>query len=184
MAALDGKITIGIDYRPCMVHIPAKVKHKRNTSTNPGEYIIESPEREIKALFHCWSHRSEVVGESLLRGGHSAGQVSATFAIVEFEDGTIHEVEPTQIRFVDNAMSEYAFPEIEKNTDKVKNEWKPLKRVNHVCPKCGQGRMKLDEGIVLTSDPPQYRYQCDKCGYIECSFGQIEVSEIDEYELR
>lgn len=113
MAALDGKIEIGIEYRPCMVHIPAKVKHKRNTSTNPGEYIIESPEREIKALFHCWDFRSEVIGESYLRGGHPAGQISATFALVEYEDGTIHEIEPMQIRFVDNAMSEYAFPEME-----------------------------------------------------------------------
>ena len=94
MAALDGKTTTGIDYRPCMVHVPAKVKHKRNTSPNPGEYIIESPEREIKSLFHCWH---PVTGN----------------AIVEYEAGTIHEVEPTQIRFVDNAMSEYAFPEME-----------------------------------------------------------------------
>ena len=114
MSALDGKITIGIDYRPCMVHIPAKVKHKRNTSTNPGEYIIESPEREIKALFHCWNHRSELYDASLIIGGHPGGKVSGTFAIVEYEDGTVHEVEPQNIRFVDNAMSEYAFPEMEE----------------------------------------------------------------------
>ena len=168
MAALDGKITIERGLRPCIVRIPDKKKQFK----------------EMKALFHCWDFRSEVIGESYLRGGHPAGQISATFAIVEYEDGTIHKVEPTSIRFVDNAMSEYAFPEMEKNTDKVKNEWKPLKRVNHVCPKCGQGRMKLDEGIVLTSNPPQYRYQCDKCGYVECSSGQIEVSEIDENEPR
>lgn len=115
MSALDGKITIGIDYRPCMVHISAKVKHKRNTSTNPGEYIIESPECEIKALFHRWDYRSELYGASPMIGGHPGGQVSGTFAIVEYEDGTIHEVGPTQIRFVDNAMSEYVFPEMEEN---------------------------------------------------------------------
>ena len=113
MSASDGKKTIGIEYRPCMVRIPAKVKYRKNTSTVPGEYIIESPECAIKALFHCWSHRSELVAESLLRGGHPSGQISGTFAIVEYEDGTIHEVEPTQIRFVDNPMSEYAFPEME-----------------------------------------------------------------------
>ena len=113
MAALDGKTTTGIDYRPCMVHVPAKVKHKRNTSPNPGEYIIESPECEIKALFHCWNRRSELCDASPMIGGHPGGQVSGTFAIVEYEDGTIHEVEPTQIQFVDNAMSEYAFPEME-----------------------------------------------------------------------
>ena len=114
MSGLDGKITIGIDYRPCMVHIPAKVKHKRNTSTNPGEYIIESPECEIKALFHCWDYRSELYDDSPMIGGHPGGQVSGTFAIVEYEDGTVHEAKPAHIRFVDNAMSEYVFPEMEE----------------------------------------------------------------------
>ena len=165
MAALDGKMIIERELRPCMVKIPKQVKKHiakpANTITGEMTLYTEESEREIKTLFHCWH---PVTGN----------------AIVEYSDGTIHEAEPTQIRFVDNAMSEYVFPEMEKNTDKVKNEWKPLKRVNHVCPKCGQGRMKLDEGIVLTSNPPQYRYQCDKCGYVECSSGQIEVSEIDE----
>lgn len=109
MAALDGKITIGIDYRPCMVHIPAKVKHKRNTSPNPGEYIIESPECEIKALFHCWDFRSELCDASPMIGGHPGGQVSGTFGIVEYEDGTVHEVLPTRIRFVDREIKNYAF---------------------------------------------------------------------------
>ena len=50
-----------------------------------------------------------------MRGGHSAGQVSSTFAIVEFEDGTVHEIEPWNIRFVDDVMSEYGLSEREKN---------------------------------------------------------------------
>ena len=82
-----------------------------------GFLIRKKQFKEMKALFHCWDFRSEVIGESYLRGGHPGGQVSGTFAIVEYEDGTIHEVEPTQIRFVDNAMSEYAFPEVEKKSD-------------------------------------------------------------------
>ena len=165
MAALDGKITIERGLRPCMVKIPKQVKKHiakpANTITGEMTLYTEESEREIKTLFHCWH---PVTGN----------------AIVEYEDGTIHEVEPTRIRFVDNAMSEYVFPEENESRGKSEDEWKPLKRVNHVCPKCGQGRMKLDEGIVLTSNPPQYRYQCDKCGYVECSSGQIEVSEIDE----
>ena len=96
MGALDGKITIESGLRPCIVRIPGKKKQFK----------------EMKALFHCWDFRSEVIGESYLRGGHPAGQISATFALVEYEDGTIHEVEPMQIRFVDNAMSEYEFPEM------------------------------------------------------------------------
>ena len=115
MAALDGKITIERKLRPCMVYIPAKIKHKQNTSTQPGQYIIEQPKHEVKALFHCWNFRSELVGESYFRGGHPAGQISSTFALVEYEDGTIHEVAPTCVRFVDNAIREYAFPEMENS---------------------------------------------------------------------
>lgn len=109
MAALDGKITIGIDYRPCIVHIPAVTRNRRQ-ELNVYREVVE-PEKDIKALFHCWSHRSDVVGESYLRGGHSAGQVSSTFAIVEYENGTVHEIEPWNIRFVDNLMKEYDLTE-------------------------------------------------------------------------
>lgn len=114
MSALDGKITIERVLRPCIVHIPEKRKNycKKGDNLNVYDKVIE-PKKDIKALFHCWNHRLELVGESYLRGGHPAGQISATFALVEYSDGTIHEVEPTQIRFVDDAMSEYVFPEME-----------------------------------------------------------------------
>ena len=115
MSALDGKITIEIGLRPCIVHIPEKRKNYRKKGDNLNVYdkLIE-PEKDIKALFHCWNYRSELVAESPYCGGHPAGQISATFALVEYEDGTIHEVEPTQIRFVDNEMSGYTFLETEE----------------------------------------------------------------------
>ena len=96
MAALDGKITIERELRPCIADIPAEIE------TYPkGEYLarrIIEPDHEEKALFHCYH---PVTGN----------------AIVEYEDGTIHEVNPTQIRFVDNAMSEYAFQEMEEKSN-------------------------------------------------------------------
>ena len=95
MATLDGKIAIKSGLRPCIIRIPDKKKQFK----------------EIKALFHCWDFRSEVIGESYLRGGHPAGQISATFAIVEYEDGTIHEVEPQNVRFVDGLINQYGFME-------------------------------------------------------------------------
>ena len=110
MAALDGKITIGIDYRPCIVRIPEEREYFY--ANRKREYRVKKPSEDVKALFHCWNHRSELYDASPMIGGHPGGQVSGTFAIVEYEDGTIHEVEPTQIRFVDNAMSEYVFPEM------------------------------------------------------------------------
>lgn len=52
-----------------------------------------------RALFHRWEDRAELVGESLLRGGHPGGQFWAVFGIVELEDGTVKEVYPSGIQF-------------------------------------------------------------------------------------
>lgn len=161
MAGLDGKITIGIEYRPCIVHIPEERERTRNMSGKVTTRVIREAEQH-KALFHCWDHRSELYGESLIIGDHPGGQVSGTFAIVEYEDGTVHEVEPQNIRFVDNAMCEYVFPERNKESEKRKD-------ADRNCPVCGEGQMKFDKGIVLTSNPPTYRYVCDKCGHTELS---------------
>lgn len=35
------------------------------------------------------------------------------------------------------------------------------------CPKCNGGAMRKDQTMVLTSNPPQYHYQCDKCGHVD-----------------
>ena len=115
----NGNIEIAVQLRPCIVHIPEKRQNYRKKGDNLNAYdkVIE-PEKNIKALFHCWSYRSELVDVSPMIGGHSGGRVYGTFALAEYEDGTIHEVEPTQIRFVDNAMSEYAFPEMEENNER------------------------------------------------------------------
>lgn len=96
MAALDGKITIGIEYRPCIVHIPEEKEYFY--ANRKRECRVKKPSEDVKALFHCWN---PVTGN----------------AIIEYEDGTIHEVEPTSIRFVDNAMSEYVFPEMEEKSN-------------------------------------------------------------------
>ena len=164
MAALDGKITIESGLRPCIVHIPEEREYFRENRER--KYRIKKSSEDIKALFHCWNFYSELCGASPMIGGHPGGQVSGTFAIVEYKDGTIHEVEPTQIRFVDNAMSEYVFHEGNEEFEKYNGaDWH--------CPICGKGHMKLDEGIVLTSNPPMYRYVCDKCGHIESSINLI-----------
>lgn len=99
MAALDGKITFGIDYRPCMVKTES--------------------EKEEKALFHRWETKRMPYHEieSFVPGFLSEkfeGFTEGIFAIVEYDDGTVHEVEPKNIRFIDNTMCEYAFPEMEE----------------------------------------------------------------------
>ena len=135
IAGIDGKITIESGLRPCTVHIPAS--HATYTRADGSLGIDTEEPKTYKALFHGWH---PVTGK----------------AIVENEDGTIHEVEPTHIRFVDNAMSEYVFPE-----DKGEKR-------KGICPECG-GNMRIDESIVLRGLPLLYAYKCDKCGYVEYS---------------
>ena len=81
-------IKISHELRPCMV-------------------AICKGGNEQRALFHCWNQWSDVVGESILKGGHKGGQVSETYGIVEFEDGTVKNVYPQLIRFLDNPFDEY-----------------------------------------------------------------------------
>lgn len=76
--------------RPCEVTIEVK-----------GEKTVH------KGWFHCWEHYSEVVGESPLRGGHAAGQLSCILGIVELEDGRVVRVYPSDIQFTDRTTKKY-----------------------------------------------------------------------------
>lgn len=83
-------IEINFGVRPCIV-------------TQNGE--------EKKALFHMWEFFSKPVAADLYIGGCPEGQMSMIFGLVEYEDGTMGEVNPSQIRFVDNKIKDYAFEE-------------------------------------------------------------------------
>lgn len=77
MASLDSTITCKFALRPCFVG-------------------------EDKGLFHHWEDYSQLYEASPFIGGHTAGQVSQTFGLVEYEDGSIKRVQPYDIRFCDN----------------------------------------------------------------------------------
>ena len=52
---------------------------------------------------------------------------------------------------------------------RFKNEFPAWSKPKYQCPKCGGGMCK-NLTIVLTTYPPQYMYQCYKCGYSENQF--------------
>lgn len=54
-----------------------------------------------KATFHTWEHKAWVVAPGISIGSHPGGQIAITFGIVEYEDGTVHEVYPSEIIFID-----------------------------------------------------------------------------------
>ena len=86
-----------------------------------------------KALFHRWNKRTDLVLQSknLMTSedletettkARETGNVPSylyskpitnLFAIVEYEDGTIDEVEPKSVRFIPGIMNDYAFEERE-----------------------------------------------------------------------
>lgn len=77
-----------IEYRPCIV-------------------------KGKKALFHRWADKSQVISPGIAVGSHPGGQVWIVIGIVEYEDGTVHECYPHEVRFCDNKFQEYAFGELE-----------------------------------------------------------------------
>lgn len=76
MGSLDATFSVEAELRPCLVD---------------GK----------RALWHEWTTRWEIVPPSIMVGGHGGGQVSASLAVVEFEDGTVAEVYPSRVRFLD-----------------------------------------------------------------------------------
>lgn len=84
MSSLKSEITIQNELRPCWY-------------------------RQERALFHCWEQISQVVAPSPMVGGHSGGVLQYTVALIELEDGTVREAEPTAIKFCDNQFKEYDF---------------------------------------------------------------------------
>lgn len=73
--------------------------------------IVKQNGEEKKALFHMWNNFAKPVAADVYAGGCPEGQISIVFGIVEYEDGSVDEVRPAQIRFVDNKIKDYAFKE-------------------------------------------------------------------------
>lgn len=78
-------IQVATEYRPCFV-------------------------KGKKAIFHRWTDYAQVRDAYLQ--GTTPGQLAQTFAIVEFEDGTVSECYPNQVQFCDNLHAQYMWPEI------------------------------------------------------------------------
>lgn len=60
--------------------------------------------RGKKAFFHKWTTRKQVIMPSPMIGGHPGGQLEFTFGLVEYEDGTIEEIVPAAITFIDGKV--------------------------------------------------------------------------------
>lgn len=59
-----------------------------------------------RALFHGWNFVSYPVAPSVIMGEHKGGQFSSTYGIVEYSDGSVENVSPRDITFLDNLAEE------------------------------------------------------------------------------
>lgn len=70
-----------------------------------------------KCLFHRWVEHSEIVPPSPMVGGHGGGEHRYITALIECENGTITEVAPKDVKFVDNKINDYLFPNDKEVSD-------------------------------------------------------------------
>lgn len=88
--------------RPCIVNI-AEITEKYRTAGNSVIQTRVVREAEThKGYFHTWG--SEAYATNGLMAGTTAGQVSTLYGVVEYEDGTIHKVDPECITFTDRCV--------------------------------------------------------------------------------
>lgn len=69
------------------------------------------------AFFHRWVEYSDIVAPSPMVGGRPGGVIKCTFAIVEYEDGTVSRCYPEEIRFLDAQNNTHVMGLIESVLD-------------------------------------------------------------------
>lgn len=92
------------EFRPCI----ATERYIRARNSD-GEMFGDS-KKEFKALFHFWTENHKYFSNNVYAGAYTQPtHIVQTIAIVEYEDGSVHEVLPQDIRFVDRKVKNYDF---------------------------------------------------------------------------
>ncbi len=98
--------------RPCVVTIP-EVTIPKNLKGGGYESVVVREAKKHNALFHRWHESFGTIGKSPLVGGPS----SALFGVVEYEDGTVHQVNAEWIQFIDGLINDFDFSESDGNNE-------------------------------------------------------------------
>lgn len=106
MAQLTSEFVIKKELRPCIVNGKKALFHtwteKEELIFKAARYMTAVDLKDAKATFEYFG----IVPHDLI-----TEKQKATFALVEYEDGRIAEVKPTDVRFIDNAHRDYDFTE-------------------------------------------------------------------------
>ncbi|MDE7444769.1 MAG: hypothetical protein K2N15_03580 [Lachnospiraceae bacterium] len=86
------------ELRPCTVKIGETEERKRCANGKAETNVIKEAEIH-KGYFHTWGSEQYVTNGYFV--GTVAGQVSSLYGVVEYEDGSVHKVDPECITFTD-----------------------------------------------------------------------------------
>lgn len=103
----ETEIRVKSEYRKCVVYIPAEVSIAKSAKDGLLVRTVMKEAEEHEALFHCFAYKKA----NYRIYGDIGSQITETYAIVEYKDGSIHRVEPWNIRFVDGLINQYGFRE-------------------------------------------------------------------------
>lgn len=84
--------------RPCRIEIREETIETRSIHGERSTKVVKEAESH-KGYFHTWGSEAYVTNGFL--DGTTAGQISALYGVVEYEDGTVHRVPPECIIFTD-----------------------------------------------------------------------------------
>lgn len=86
------------ELRPCIVKVGEITKRKCSINGVSKTNVIKEAETH-KGYFHTWGSEQYVTNGCLV--GTVAEQVSSFYGVVEYEDGSVHKVDPESIIFTD-----------------------------------------------------------------------------------
>lgn len=86
------------ELRPCIVKI-GEITERECWANGKSETKVIKEAETRKGYFHIWASVQYVTNGFL--AGTVAGQVSTFYGVVEYEDGSIHKVDPECITFTD-----------------------------------------------------------------------------------
>lgn len=104
--------TIKVDLRPCYVDTKKALFHKWINKETP--ILKVNAQLNYDEVLYVQSRFKE---DNVIPKWCDVAMQNRTLGLVEYEDGTVAEVEPTRIIFADRTIDEYIFEERKINND-------------------------------------------------------------------
>ena len=106
MGSLANTITITQELRPCYVDGKKAFFHRWAEQDKVNKKLsVNAPHAEYK-IQHLLEEYEQ---RHILPSCCDVIKTTTTVAIIEYEDGSVAEVEPIRVKFADNKIKEYAF---------------------------------------------------------------------------